>query len=296
MNYLEQIQLFTEYVRTEDVSPEAQFLWYKLMQINNECGWKREFKINNFRLLSEVGLKTEPPLIKHRQELIDNHMIEFQPGASNRPSTYRILEFYRDKDGIVKPGYDGDTSQKNTVKTPKTTEKQDEPANEIQDSKPKQTRKKKGFYNEILNLFNDHHGGMPTIRTMSDPRKEQIDRLLKKYSLDDIKTVIFKAEKSSFLNGDNDRGWTASFDWITDSKRFLKILEGTYDNKTPQNKSISADDFLTAVGSGIIDINGTPVEELKTFQDYEIVNDSLLLEDSQKRSDNESSRDSPTNF
>lgn len=278
MNYLEQIQLFTEYVRTEYIPAGAQLLWYKLIQINNECGWKKKFRITNLRLQSEIDVKSEKTLIKHRQCLIDNHMILFKSGGKDEPSTYQLLEFYRDEDGIVKPGYNGENTPKTAVEASKTREDQTKSPEKPIEQEGLKERKKREFYDQIQALFNDHHRKMPTIRAMSDTRKKRIDRLLKKYAIEDIEAVILKSEKSDFLNGDNDRGWTASFDWITEPKNFLKILEDTYQNKMPKVKSVSADDYLTAVGSGVIDLDGTPVENLKTFQDYEIVSESIAVD------------------
>lgn len=55
-------------------------------------------------------------------------------------------------------------------------------------------------------------------------------------SLDTWQALIEKAAKSSFLNGDNAKGWMASFDWLVKSKdNFLKCLEGNYDDKGASN-------------------------------------------------------------
>lgn len=46
--------------------------------------------------------------------------------------------------------------------------------------------------------------------------------------------VFEKATTSSFLNGNNKRGFTASFDWVIKSpNNFLKVLEGNYSDKKP---------------------------------------------------------------
>ena len=39
-------------------------------------------------------------------------------------------------------------------------------------------------------------------------------------------------QASSFLKGDNDRGWKASFDWIFENnKNWVKVFEGNYGDK-----------------------------------------------------------------
>lgn len=47
--------------------------------------------------------------------------------------------------------------------------------------------------------------------------------------------VADKAAESDFLNGKNDRGWLATFDWLMRPTNFVKVLEGNYDNNAVQN-------------------------------------------------------------
>lgn len=46
-------------------------------------------------------------------------------------------------------------------------------------------------------------------------------------------TALAKAEASDFLSGRNDRGWAASFDFLTRQSSFAKLMEGVYDNRAP---------------------------------------------------------------
>lgn len=55
-----------------------------------------------------------------------------------------------------------------------------------------------------------------------------------KFDYETLQQVFDKAEASSFMRGDNNRGWRADFDWIfNNSTNWLKILEGKYDDRTP---------------------------------------------------------------
>ena len=60
--------------------------------------------------------------------------------------------------------------------------------------------------------------------------------------LEVIQQVFDKMQASSFLKGQNPRGWKATFDWllINDTK-WLKIYEGQYDDKagTPDQKKVN---------------------------------------------------------
>lgn len=74
-------------------------------------------------------------------------------------------------------------------------------------------------------------GRIPCVKWISDERKSLVLNRLKAYSKKDLMTVIDKAAASSFLNGDNNRNFVASFDWIFGKSAFQKILEGNYDDK-----------------------------------------------------------------
>lgn len=48
--------------------------------------------------------------------------------------------------------------------------------------------------------------------------------------------LFSRVARSSFLNGNNQRGWSASFDWVVKKDNFLKALEGNYDDKEHHGK------------------------------------------------------------
>lgn len=68
---------------------------------------------------------------------------------------------------------------------------------------------------------------------MTEKRKKAVYVILKSYSSKEIAEVIEKAARSSFLNGANERKWTANFDFVFRSEQFTKILEGSYDDDKP---------------------------------------------------------------
>ena len=41
------------------------------------------------------------------------------------------------------------------------------------------------------------------------------------------------AESSPFLKGENDRNWSADFDWMMKPTNFSKIMEHRYDERSP---------------------------------------------------------------
>ena len=92
----------------------------------------------------------------------------------------------------------------------------------------------------VVRLYNDLCPSLPSARTLSDKRKRDIKTRLKKYTLDDFQKVFEKAEKSSFLRGDNERGFRASLDWLINEGNMAKVLDGNYDDRPNKQRSAPA--------------------------------------------------------
>ena len=73
----------------------------------------------------------------------------------------------------------------------------------------------------------------PKLRSIDGNRKKAIAARWRTYKNLDIFEELFQiAENSSFLKGNNDRNWSADFDWMMKPTNFSKILEHKYDDKT----------------------------------------------------------------
>ena len=79
---------------------------------------------------------------------------------------------------------------------------------------------------------------------MTEKRKKAVYVILKSYSSKEIAEVIEKAARSSFLNGANERKWTANFDFVFRSEQFTKILEGSYDDDKPNLQGMKSQSEL----------------------------------------------------
>ena len=100
-------------------------------------------------------------------------------------------------------------------------------------------------YTKIKEIFNSVCIGLPKVKTVTDKRKKNINARIKEYDLETIGNVLTKVSQSDFLNGKNDNGWTANFDWVFNPNNFLKILEDNYKNKeTKSSSSRNAADIL----------------------------------------------------
>lgn len=76
-----------------------------------------------------------------------------------------------------------------------------------------------------------------TVRNLSQPRELTHDRehkcrlRLRERGLSEWQTIFERMDKTPFLLGKNQRGWSASFDWIiANESNAVKVLEGKYDD------------------------------------------------------------------
>ena len=92
-------------------------------------------------------------------------------------------------------------------------------------------------FKEIKDLWNSICIGYARMVVISDARKNKIrNRVAEMGGVEKamplLKLVFEKAQASSFLKGDNKRGWKASFDWFFENdKNWVKVYEGNYDDK-----------------------------------------------------------------
>lgn len=74
-------------------------------------------------------------------------------------------------------------------------------------------------------------------------RYKMLNARIKQYGLDEVVKSIKNIDESSFLKGDNKRGWIITFDWFLKPNNFVKVHENNYaDNpgdKTIKNKNES---------------------------------------------------------
>ena len=86
-------------------------------------------------------------------------------------------------------------------------------------------------YQEIINMYNDTCVSFQKVNKLSEKRKKAIKARLKNYTLEDFKKLFEMAEGSSFLKGQNNRNWSATFDWLIQDSNMAKVLDGNYIDK-----------------------------------------------------------------
>lgn len=103
---------------------------------------------------------------------------------------------------------------------------------------------------EAVSLYNKaaSESGWPSVRVLSKPRRSSLAARMKECGgLDGWVAALEKAQASPLCCGQNDRGWTANFDFLTRQSSFTKLMEGNYDAR-PNGKTNrpSADDICRA--------------------------------------------------
>lgn len=86
-------------------------------------------------------------------------------------------------------------------------------------------------YEKIMQLYNATCSSLPKIKIIDGQRRKAVAARWRTYqSIEPFAELFRKAEASAFMRGDNDKGWTADFDWIIRPTNMAKVLEGKYDN------------------------------------------------------------------
>ena len=117
---------------------------------------------------------------------------------------------------ISKNVKENNTSINNTSNNKKSVDKSTAPIN----------------YEELKRFYNENNNNMSDVRVLTDKRKKQLRARINDDGVETFKEAVKKAAESDFLNGKNDRGWKADFEFIVNPNKFNKILEGAYDNHT----------------------------------------------------------------
>lgn len=87
-------------------------------------------------------------------------------------------------------------------------------------------------YQMIVDTYNTTCPKLPKVAILTDKRKRTVKEMFAfKEGHDKIKwweDYFNYVSTIGFLNGENDRGWFADFDWILNKDNFVKIIEGKY--------------------------------------------------------------------
>ena len=103
---------------------------------------------------------------------------------------------------------------------------------EIDKSISKKNEFKLCNYIEVHNKWEETNPNLPSIRCFNEKRKKALRTLLKNNNatIDDLYKVFEIIAVCDFCQGNNDRKWTATLDWVLNDTKscFNRLLEGAY--------------------------------------------------------------------
>jgi len=84
---------------------------------------------------------------------------------------------------------------------------------------------------------------IPSLRSLQGSRLAELNARLREYGEDALLEAVDNLVSSEMLNGQNARGWHATFDWFVKPSNFAKVLENNYKElftpSTPHNATTS---------------------------------------------------------
>lgn len=199
MNYIDALNGFYDLIQCNQVSANAQLLYYTLLQINNRCGWAEWFQRTNVSLCGMMNMG-EKAMMNARNELKQFGLIAFVTSKRRGECTkYCIL--YRTKEG---------TKEVQTQHKRSTEEAQTADIN-----KQKQREKQKSNAKALQESYSDHPALNQEIKnfiafrkTMKKPMSQHAVDLLMKH----LNQLSPDPEMQvRILEQSIERGWTGVF-------------------------------------------------------------------------------------
>jgi len=220
---------------------------------NPQYKWDRtkQYRVNIVKIqkdLRQLGYSLEGyPLNIYKDNAIEDIIIynrDDNSGESNLQNGKSKIEKwkYKDTDLENQTLKSGEAISENTteITTQNTTEDyilspshlSDGDIYQSDEKEKETTRIEKVPYQKIVDLYNDICVSMPSVKAVTTKRKDKMKVLYREVKdLDVIEECFRKAENSSFLNGSSGKWGGCNFDWLVNYNNFIKVLEGTYDDK-----------------------------------------------------------------
>jgi len=193
-----------------------------------------ELKFNKICEITEI---TGGYIFKSRRLEKENNLSNIRSEARKKGHEYNV-DKQKEKKTSTKPLQKGDKKLQNTE-----DEDDYEIDNENEINNDFVIKATEIEFKEIVNIFNGVCKNLPQVQKITENRKNAIQTIIDEYGHQTLGEVFDQVSKSKFLNGDNERGWKADFDWILNPNNFIKILEKKYINN---EKSISNNQGYTA--------------------------------------------------
>jgi hypothetical protein len=206
------------------------------MERDNES-WK-----NTLKARSEAGKEGGKASAKRRSAKIDEanpskpKQTEAKPSKpkqtqANEANACFACEIEANEAVDVDVNVDVDVDVDNTPPAPSRGEAAEEQPAEEQHAELEPVSLPEVPVAKIMELYNHICVSYPKIRNVDGQRRKAVTARWRTYPDLAFFQELFKAaESSDFLKGQNDRNWTADFDWMIKPTNMCKVLEGKYNN------------------------------------------------------------------
>lgn len=223
-------------------------LYFYLIKTANRLGWVNNWTHSDEKTAANVGVSRNV-MKTARNRLIQAGLIAVKSGGNGNGSKTRYQILTPKSTPNLIPNLTPNLIPKSTplnklklnnnIEVDKSTSLSDvNPTNPVKH--PKTIEKTEAIdYDSLVDFFNTATGcAFGNIqKPLGAKRKQLVQARIRERGKDAFAQAIKKAAASDFLKGQNQRGFTATFDWIIKPSNFEKILSGNYDNE--KNKRVN---------------------------------------------------------
>ena len=218
--------------------PSVLLVWLDLLlSANTVDRWERGFKVKRGEVMTSTNIIQQrtglsPNTIKKAVAILEESG-EIKKVATRMGTKYIVKQFnkYQGSSKIDQPT---DQHNKNIRINNERMKEDIEFSNENSMSGSGGTPTKPesiNFENLVANFNRVTKGVFGVVQLpLSEQRKKCIRARIREHGKETFMEVIHKAAASDFLKGQNQRGFTATFDWLIKPSNFEKVLSGNYDN------------------------------------------------------------------
>ncbi len=169
----------------------------------------REVAIRNWAKynIKNAGKPVVDCVVAEMSKIKDESLIEFVAKSMPKDFAKRLLG----------GGFDEPSTGRGTYRPQKEKEKE----------KEKEKQPEKDTFQEVVDAYHKNLEKLPRVKKLTIKRKSHIKARTKE--LDRTWNEYFAyVSQSDFLQGKNERGWKADFDWLINENNFAKVIEGKY--------------------------------------------------------------------
>ena len=241
--YIKLFRKMTEWEWYDDLPTFRLFIHLLLRANYQEKKWHGMIIERGCYITSISNLATETKLSAQQVRTAINRLISTNEITKSSTSKYTIIKVlnYDCYQGVNKVDNKQATNEQQATNNQSTTTKERKESKKERSilKEEKIKRRKDVDYQQIADMYNNTCVSFPRLQKLSDSRKKMIKARLNTYSIEDIQRAFELAEESDFLKGQNNRNWSATFDWMMKDTNLAKILEGNYSNKIQSNHNPS---------------------------------------------------------